>query len=122
MKEYCLGVRNNVEHTYSMIFQTNFKWLAESFSLLMRPFVNEVDVSRTSNVLIKKNKPPFADEYLHREDVEDNCFYIWRGWWQRVGKLIYDKWDGEKYSTCFPLDDYEEQEFESIYTHEEYIE
>ena len=118
MKKYCLGVRNNAEHTYSMVLQTNYKWIANLVSLIYRPFVNEIDISITKNNIIKYNQPPFANEYLHREDVEDNYFYIWRGWWQRVGKLIYDTWNGETYATCFPLDDYEEQKFESIYTHE----
>jgi len=105
-----------------MVLQTNYKWIAKLMSFIYKPFVNEVDISATRNILIKNNKPPFANEYLHRKDIEDSYFYIWRGWWQRVGKLIYDTWNGETYSTCFPLDDYEEQEFESIYTHEEYLE
>lgn len=118
MKKYCLGVRNNSKHTYSMVFQTNYKWIANLVSLLYKPFVNEIDISITNNVVVKSNEPPFANKYLYRQDVEDEYFYILRGWWQRVGKLIYDTWNGETYSTYFPLDDEEEQYFESIYTHE----
>ena len=119
MKNYCVGVRNNPEHTYSMVLQTNYKWLANLVSWIYKLFVNEVDISRTSDIVIKDNEPPFANEYLHREDIEDEYFYIWRDWWQRVGKLIYDTWNGETYSTYFPLDDEEEQYFESIYAHEQ---
>lgn len=118
MKNYCVGVRNNPEHAYSMVLQTNYKWLANLVSWIYKPFVNEVDISRTNDIVIKNNEPPFANEYQHREDIENEYFYIWRGWWQRVGKLIYDTWNGETYSTHFPLDDEEEQYFESIYTHE----
>lgn len=120
MKKYCIGARNNPEHTYSMVLQTNFKWLANLVSWIYKPFVNEVDISRTVDVVVKNNEPPFANKYLHREDIEDEYFYIWRGWWQRVGKLIYDTWNGETYSTYFPLDDEEEQSFDSIYTHEQF--
>lgn len=118
MKKYCLGVRNNSNHTYSMVLQTNYMWVAKLISLIFKPLVNEVDVSMINDVVVKNNEPPFANQYLHREDVENEYFYIWRGWWQRVGKLIYDAWDGETYSTYFPLDEQEEQYFESIYTHE----
>ena len=120
MKKYCIGARNNLEHTYSMVLQTNYKWLANLVSWIYKPFVNEVDISRTVDIVVKNNEAPFANKYLHREDIEDEYFYIWRGWWQRVGKLIYDTWNGETYSTYFPLDDEEEQCFESIYTHEQY--
>lgn len=118
MKKYCIGARNNTEHTYSMVLQTNYKWLANLVSWVYKPFVNEVDISRTGDIVVKNNEPPFTNEYLHRENVADEYFYIWRGWWQCVGKLIYDTWNGETYSTYFPLDDEEEQYFESIYTHE----
>ena len=119
MKKYCVGVRNNKKHTYSMVLQTNFKWLANLVSLIYRPLVNEVDISMTSDIVIQNNEPPFANKYLYKQDMKESYFYIWRGWWQRVGKLVYDTWTGEKYSTHFPLDDEEEQEFESIYTHEQ---
>lgn len=118
MKKYCLGVRNNPKHTYSMVLETNYKWIVKLVSLIFRPFANEVDIAMTNDIVVKNNEPPFANRYLHREDIEDTCFYIWRGWWQRVGKLVYDMWDGETYSTYFPLSDEEEQDFDSIYTHE----
>ena len=122
MKKYCIGVRNNEKHTYSMVSQTNYKWLTYLVYWLYKPLVNEVDISMMCDIVVKNNEPPFANQYLHREDIKDKYFYIWRGWWQRVGKLIYDTWNGETYSTYFPLDDEEEQKFESIYTHEKYLE
>ena len=65
MKKYCIGVRNNPEHTYSMVFQTNYKWLANLVSWIYKPFVNEVDISRAGDIFVKYNKPPFEDEYFY---------------------------------------------------------
>ena len=115
MKKYCVGVRNNEKHAYSIVCKTNHKWIAKLSSLLYKPFVNEAEIAITSEIVIKNNEPPFADKYLHKEDVENIYFYIWRGWWQRVGKLIYNTWNGEKYSTYFPLDESEQEEFESVF-------
>lgn len=84
-------------------------------SLLYRPFVNEVDIAIISDIVIEYNEPPFSNKYLYKKDMKENYFYIWRGWWQRVGKLIYDTWNGEKFSTHFLLDKNEEQCFKSIY-------
>jgi len=75
MKNYCVGVRNNPEHTYSMVLQTNYKWLTNLVSWIYKPLVNEVDISRTSDIVVKDNEPPFANEYLHREDIEDEYVF-----------------------------------------------
>ena len=69
MKNYCVGVRNNSKHTYSMVLQTNFIWLANLVSWIYKPFVNEVDISRTGYMVFKNNEPPFASKYMHREDI-----------------------------------------------------
>lgn len=52
--------------------------------------------------------------------VSDNTnkvqyFYIWRGWWQLVGNLIYDNWNGAKFHTHTRLNDSETETFESMY-------
>lgn len=122
MKKYSVGVRNNKKYAYSMVLQTNFRWIARLCYFLFKPFVNEVDISTTKDIIIKHNEPPFANIYMRSCDMKDECFYIWRGWWQRVGKTIYDVWEGEKYATYFPLDDFEKEEFESIYRHQQCLE
>lgn len=76
MKKYCIGMRNNPKHTYSMVLQTNLIWLANLVSWIYKPFVNEVDISRAGDIVVKNNEPPFANEYLHRKDIEDEYFYI----------------------------------------------
>ena len=119
IKKYCLGVRNNPHHAYRMIFQTNYKWIALLFSWIYKPLTNEIDISKTSNIVIKNNKQPFAKEYLHQKDAKNTYFYIWRGWWQRVSKIIYDYWDGEKFYTYFLLDEDDEEIFESICIYEQ---
>ena len=69
MKNYCVGIRNNPKHTYSIVLQTNYKWLANLVSWIYKPLVNEVDISRTGYIVFKNNKPPFASKYIHREDI-----------------------------------------------------
>ena len=118
MKKYIVGARNNPHHTFSVFCNTNFLFIAKIASAYGKLFANEVEISETQAVILRKRKPPFDDEYLHKTDAQEH-YYIWRGWWQRVGKLIYDMWDGETYSTYFPLDDDEEQNYYSIFYHEE---
>ena len=69
MKKYCIGVRNNPKHTYSMVLQTNLIWFANLVSWIYKPFVNEIDISRTNDIVVKNNEPPFANEYLHKKET-----------------------------------------------------
>jgi hypothetical protein len=115
MKTYSVGVRNNKKHPYSLVFQTNNKGIAKLVSLYYKPFVNEIDISTTEELLIRKKLAPFANTYVHKNDVENMYYYIWRGWWQSVGEVVYDTWNGEKYSTYFPLEKEELYNFNSIY-------
>ena len=71
MKKYCLGVRNNEKHPYSMMFQTNYKWIAKVFSIFMKLLVNETNISLTENIIIKENEPPFANQYIYKKDLEE---------------------------------------------------
>ena len=117
MKKYIVGARNNSNHAFSVFCNTNFLFIMKIASLYGKLFANEVDISKTQDVILRKRKPPFCDQYLHKNDAKE-YYYIWRGWWQKVGKTIYDTWGNEKYSTYFPLEEGEKENYYSIYYRE----
>lgn len=66
MKKYCLGVRNSVKHNYSIVLNTNSILLANIISIIIKPFVNEVNIANTNDIVIIDREPPFDNQYYHK--------------------------------------------------------
>lgn len=52
MKKYCLGVRNNVKHNYSIFFKYKSILLANIISVIIKPFFVEVNISDINDIVI----------------------------------------------------------------------
>lgn len=114
MKKYCLGVRNNSRHAYQLMCQSNMKWWIKFVSIILKPLFNDIDIAETKDVIIKERQAPFCDTYRYQSEATTTHYYIWRGWWQQVGELIYDTWHGVKFTSCITLNDEEIEDFDCI--------